>query len=289
MVKKNKLTIMLTQGLGNQMFEYAAAKYYGKKFKKRLVLHTGLILGGSSPSQGFYTLKHFKLCENKLVKILPFNKFLYRFYVLYYRLFIMRDSTTFTDIDGYRKNSINNKTKVLNSCFVNAKYATAIRHELLQDFVPNKSLSETAGKYLSDIQSQDCSISIHVRRGDYVRLKGYKNYSIEYYKSALSLLKKKHATGTIYIFSDDIEWCEENMSDLGSVFFVKGTQNAFEDMWLMSKCVHNIIPNSTFSWWGAFLNTNPDKIVVMPQKWNDFGDSADTLKFDGCLVYEEKK
>ena len=157
---------------------------------------------------------------------------------------------------------------------------------MIKEFIPKTPLSITAMAYISDINSQKTSISLHVRRGDYLTKDEYYDYGKKYYIKALSELASKGITGKIYVFSDDIKWCENTLSDLGNIVFVKGTASAFEDMWIMSKCHHNIIPNSTFSWWGAWLNTHPKKIVIMPKSWNTLGDSADILPMQSSVVIE---
>jgi hypothetical protein len=78
---------------------------------------------------------------------------------------------------------------------------------------------------------------------------------------------KKMGNDKYYIiFSDDISWCKENLSFLNNKIFIEGNTD-FQDLYLMSKCKNNIIANSSFSWWGAWLNTNKDKIVIAPKKW----------------------
>ena len=103
------------------------------------------------------------------------------------------------------------------------------------------------------------SVSIHVRRGDYITNKGFNVLPIEYYKRAL-----KHVKGNIFVFSDDILWCKQNFKD---VTFVQ--MEDFLEFELMKLCAHNIIANSTFSWWAAFLNDNPNKIIIAPKQWRE--------------------
>lgn len=105
-------------------------------------------------------------------------------------------------------------------------------------------------------------VSLHIRRGNYVNLTEFHhNLSIEYYKNAIDYFKGYK----FLVFSDDIAWCKENF--IGEEFeFVEG-QSDVQDLYLMSQCEHNIIANSTFSWWGAWLNNNPNKKVVYPNKW----------------------
>ena len=117
------------------------------------------------------------------------------------------------------------------------------------------------------------SVSLHVRRGDYINHKLYRGIcDIEYYKRAIQYIEK-HVQPQLYcIFSNDTEWCKNSLQELlfgKEVIYVDWNRGAesFIDMQLMSLCSHNIIANSSFSWWGAWLNQHPDKIVISPTKW----------------------
>lgn len=104
--------------------------------------------------------------------------------------------------------------------------------------------------------------SIHIRRGDYVDLpKKYEQLTMEYYNKAITVVKAKK----YLVFSDDIAWCKKKF--IGEQFeFAEGNSPSV-DLALQISCEHNIIANSSFSWWGAYLNKNPSKIVIAPQKW----------------------
>lgn len=119
-----------------------------------------------------------------------------------------------------------------------------------------------------------CSVSLHIRRGDYVSnaktQKVHGTCSLEYYRNAAQLLADRTGSDpTFFVFSDDPEWTRENLNIPFQANFV--TDNPVDDPWLdlhlMKSCHHHIIANSSFSWWGAWLNANPDKIVVAPQRW----------------------
>lgn len=89
---------------------------------------------------------------------------------------------------------------------------------------------------------------------------------LEYYTKAIQYLKQHVVDYTVFVFSDDLLWSKENLKFDGSIVFVDADED-FLELDLMSRCHHNIIANSTFSWWGAYLNRNPLKIVIAPQKW----------------------
>jgi hypothetical protein len=138
------------------------------------------------------------------------------------------------------------------------EYWLPIFSELKEEFRVRKELYTES--FVELRQKMICieSISLHVRRTDYVQINGHFLLSMEYYIQAL-----KYVVGQVYVFSDDIAWCKTQLpSDF--IFVDIGDYLAFD---LMRVCKHNIIANSTFSWWAAYLNDNPNKIVVTPKRW----------------------
>lgn len=113
------------------------------------------------------------------------------------------------------------------------------------------------------------AVSLHVRRGDYLKIPLYQNICTrDYYVNAINYISDRIKKPKFYIFSDDIEWCESNL-DIKDATFVnwnKGS-DSYIDMQLMSNCKYNIIANSSFSWWAAWLNNYKNKIVISPKKW----------------------
>ena len=125
---------------------------------------------------------------------------------------------------------------------------------------------------LDIIKSKQSPISIHVRRDDYLSSKYVSGFggicTIEYYNKAVERIKEEVIDPVFYIFSDDINWCRENLKLEQGVFIDWNTgKESWQDMFLMSQCKHNIIANSSFSWWGAWLNSNSEKIVIAPRIW----------------------
>jgi len=151
------------------------------------------------------------------------------------------------------------------------KYFKDIRPTLLKDFEFVTKPSSKNRVMLNKIEAGP-SISLHVRRGDYVsnihanKFHGTKDST--YYQKALKIIEKEQPdTYTVFVFSDDIEWCKKNILLKQKTVYVSGNKKGFEDMRLMSSCSHNIIANSSFSWWAAWLNQNKHKIVVGPKVW----------------------
>lgn len=147
--------------------------------------------------------------------------------------------------------------------FQSEKYFSNHRKEILELFRPLPQIEELISTKYSEYLKHKIT-SVHVRRGDYLRFPNHHPaQTIEYYKNSINFLKSK--TDIFLIFSDSIDWCEENFKD-DNVFFIKNEKDYIE-LYLMSMCNNNIICNSSFSWWGAWLNNNNDKIVIGPQKW----------------------
>jgi len=154
----------------------------------------------------------------------------------------------------------------------NEVYFKDIRRILLDEFEPIKPLSAKNNSYLRQIQNCE-SVSLHVRREDYVTSRVHNQFhglmDVKYYKTAISELGKRleGKPFKIFVFSKEIDWCKKNLNFGQPLVFVEGNANGADDMRLMKHCKHNILANSSFSWWGAWLNPNPDKIVIAPKKW----------------------
>ena len=118
---------------------------------------------------------------------------------------------------------------------------------------------------------EDNSVAVHIRLGDYIQIRElYGNICTEeYYRKAIQYIAGRIENPVFYVFSDEPERVGDLLSDYQCCVIEenRGT-DSYKDMYLMSKCRHHIIANSTFSWWGAWLDDKPDKIVVTPSKWN---------------------
>lgn len=158
----------------------------------------------------------------------------------------------------------------LDGYFQSYKYFNSIRETLLADFILKSGYSAEGLILKGEIEQSDQSAGIHIRRGDFAAsCLGWNGLcDIAYYQKALAEIRKKHKNVKLFIVSDDIEWAKENLKFDGSMVFVsRPSLNAAEELLLMSLCKHQIIANSTFSWWSAWLNKNLEKIVIAPSRW----------------------
>ena len=145
--------------------------------------------------------------------------------------------------------------------FQTEKYFSHCKEDIRNIFEFNESLIKQGDELFIEN-----SCSVHVRRTDYLNVAEYHPFpGLEYYKNAMNLMRDSGVNKFVF-FSDDIGWCKDNFGLNDSISYAEGNTN-IRDLYLMSKCRHNIIANSSFSWWGAWLNKNEDKIVIAPSVW----------------------
>ncbi len=151
------------------------------------------------------------------------------------------------------------------------KYFSSVESLLRKELSFKTELSGRC-REIADVIRTTNSVSLHVRRGDYQKARRAESFgtvcTLDYYRKAIDLICSKVANPTFFIFSDDMIWVKENLK-IDNAYYVDFNthKESYRDMQLMSLCNHNIIANSSFSWWGAWLNPNPDKIVVAPNIW----------------------
>ena len=147
--------------------------------------------------------------------------------------------------------------------FQSEKYFKKHEDEIRELFKPTEDIIDVIKNRYSDLLKHKTT-SIHIRRGDYVRNQNnHPTQPLQYYQKAIELTKDD--TEKYIIFSDDIEWCKDVF--IGDRFIYIDDEKDYIELYMMSLCKNNIISNSSFSWWGAWLNDNIDKKVVSPKKW----------------------
>jgi hypothetical protein len=155
------------------------------------------------------------------------------------------------------------------------KYFRNIKEHLVEELSLFNLPSVENEKYLIEIFNTN-SVSIHIRRGDYINdtsaINTHGFCGLDYYVNSISFIESKLSNPTYFVFSDDIDWARHNIKTKKNIFFIDTNfDKPEEDLRLMLNCKHNIIANSSFSWWAAWLNQNKEKIVITPKKW--FADS----------------
>lgn len=159
---------------------------------------------------------------------------------------------------------------IIRGWFQSEKYFCHHKQEILNLFAPSPEILAYLQEKYNSIIRHPCAVSIHYRgykKNDSNVAHVYGNCDLDYYEKAISLFP---SDSLFVVFSDDIDWCKENFACLPFQFYYVERESHchdYLDLYLMSQCSHNIICNSSFSWWGAYLNKNPDKIVVAPGNW----------------------
>ncbi len=262
------IIIKLTLGLGNNLFQYALGRRLALERNTELLLD----FTGENYNRQRYCLSymsHFNMVrvvakKREVIKIKLLNRFPF-FSSDYWGSVIKENRNTFnqTVIDAP-------KNAYLVGYWQSEKYFKPIEDIIRQDITLKEPQDEKYQNLLNRITLSN-SVSVHIRRGDYLLAKNMRLFSPcmpDYYLKAESLISKEISSPELFIFSDDIEWVKQNISFRCPVNFVSdGSMADYQELMLMSACKHNITANSTFSWWGAWLNVNPQKIVVTPQKW----------------------
>uniref|UniRef100_A0A832DRW5 Alpha-1,2-fucosyltransferase n=1 Tax=candidate division WWE3 bacterium TaxID=2053526 RepID=A0A832DRW5_UNCKA len=279
------ITVDIFGGLGNQMFQYALGRHLALKTGSSLTLRH-IDVGAFSKRE--YALGCFKLAKRVQVKsevrglMLEFTKVLEKIFPLgrgetFVREKSFRFDPKILKLNGSTRLAARGKNIHLHGYWQSEKYFKDIRETILEDFTPVHPLSGRNQKVLEEIERSN-SVSVHVRRGDYViDPKTHKFHGVcgpDYYRKAVEIVAKRVREPVFYFFSDDIDWVKKNLKTRFRDVYVDWNtgEQSYLDMQLMSRCKHHILANSSFSWWGAWLNRNPDKIVIAPERW--FQDQA---------------
>jgi hypothetical protein len=263
------IIVKINGGLGNQMFQYAAAK--AVSLRNDTILKVDITEFKKQKIHNGYRLNLFNIDENIASKAEintlktstnPFIRKLIRAGVL------PRMKTWHSEKKGFKTkvdtDIFSHKELYLDGLFQTQEYFAHIKELLAKEFALKDALSVKAELYMRLIKNSD-SVSVHVRRGDFINL-GW-CLELDYYKEAVKFISDRHPTSSFFVFSDDVKWCKEHLTFIQNPTFVEGAKNEAEDLELMKNCRHNIIPNSTFGWWAAWLNQNSDKIVIAPKQW----------------------
>lgn len=276
------IKVKLMGGLGNQMFQYSLGFAVAKRNNSQFVLDTSYLLD-RTPRSNFvfrdFDLDIFKLDNDfyfgtghhevsfftKIInKVLPISfKTYYKEYGFEYNSDIELLNSNNLYFDGYWQSS---------------KYFYEFESDIRSSFVYNVNFDDKVESLRSRILSSE-SVCLNVRRGDFVNNDFHGTIGIDYYIKSLDILYNKlNKKFKIFVFSDDIEWCKDNLQFDFETEFIDHSYKGFKFssyLYLMQSCKYFVIPNSSFAWWGAFLSDYDNKIVIAPLKWfnNDFNTS----------------
>ena len=268
-------------GIGNQMFQYAAGYAHSMKYSENLILdvrdfkgynlHNGFELDEVFGIEGqirdeITTPKILRYYSNRYYKSLA-RRFP-NVHLLNPSLIIEPHHNYWSGWEGMPKNIY------LEGYWQSEKYFGNYRREIRDKFTFIKNLNNRSDSLNKIISNDSFAVSIHIRRGDYITdnasAKILGGCDIDYYKRAIDFMKTRKSEATFYVFSDEIDWIKgQGILDEYKHIYVEHNKggDSWQDLFLMSQCKHNITANSTFSWWGAWLNRNIEKIVVAPKKW----------------------
>jgi hypothetical protein len=277
--------VRLSGGLGNQMFQYAAASGITAARADELVLDLRSFDDDRLRSFELHRwrvqarvasraeLKPYSRIASGIFRRMAKAGIRTRYYLEQSLDFdpSLADMTVVGYLDGY---------------FQCARYFEHIRDRLLREFVPLSPLTAYNSELL-EVARAARSVSIHVRRGDYVTVQTnvlkHGACGLDYYRAAVARVMRVTEDPLWLVFSDDLEWTRKNLQLPGEVRYVDNNQDAPEvDIYLMSQCAHNICANSSFSWWGAWLNSSKEKTVTAPAAWfaSDLVSSRDLVPLD---------
>lgn len=264
-------------GLGNQMFCYAFALALKEKHNEKVFvdishfnnygLHDGFLINE------IFNVQEINIASKKEIKSLSRYIPHYKLSRIFRKL-LPKKSTEYIEKQDYVYDNL--AMSVKGDCYYEGYwqsplYFDNIKPSVKKMFTFPKSFGEN--KDIEVLMGNVDSVSIHVRRGDYLNHKSFVGIcELDYYERAINNVKKKIKDPHYFIFSNDIVWCKENLSsilDTDKVQFVSHNQGSksYWDIYLMSCCKNMIIANSSFSWWAAYLNKNDSALIISPKKW----------------------
>jgi hypothetical protein len=275
--------IKLKGGLGNQLFQYAAAKSIARNNQTEVLIDAETGFKGD-PYKRSFALMNFCI-ESKVEDASTINSLINKNKVIKYLKNRLSDffeignlkylNEPFYHFDPQIAAFKISKDIYLEGYFHSERYFNDISNEIRSEFELKYPADTINSKYLAQINSSE-SVALHVRKYDDALANSaneiYGSCTTEYYQKAISYMQEKLQDPFFFVFSDDIRWTKKNINiDTAKVEYISHNdiEKGHEDIRLMKACKHNIIANSSFSWWGAWLNKNSDKIVIAPDRWLD--------------------
>ncbi len=275
--------IKYTGGLGNQMFQYAFAYVLEQKGFEVLadtkLYSKPCVRGGVDLSHGAFEVARvfgLDIKEATDVQVKKLGDRAENFFERLRRKFFTKKTHVIEyDSKFHAEHLTDMRDLYLDGYWQNPLYWKGYEDELKKQFTFALPLNEKSQQLSALINSKTKTCSIHVRRGDYLNHKTLFVCDRPYFENAISkMLELVPQIQTFIIFSDDIDWCRKNIDTHGKEkIFVdwNSGKDSWQDIALMTNCANAIIPNSSFSFWGAWLNKNPDAVIVCPKIWSTSG------------------
>jgi len=282
------VVVQLIGGLGNQMFQYACGLHLARLNNTELKLDVSFIENRMSVKDGFvyrvFELDIFQISAEILdgndFPLYPknwsiSNRFGRLFHLLQIKMkgfkYVMERSRKKYDRLLFKPEILKKKGNIyLVGYWQSAKYFKGIQSLIREEFKFKNPIIEESKELLADIMSGN-SVCIHVRRTDLLSVKQMGFHGIAYYDRAIKELSSRLSALKLFVFSDDLDWCKENLHFEYPTTFVGQEHNGFKNsnaLLLMSSCKHFIVPNSSYSWWAAYISDSNEKIVVAPKNYH---------------------
>jgi hypothetical protein len=278
-------------GLGNQLFQYACAKAFANRVGAELKLDISHLMNRKK-KDGLtfrdFQLGNFKLPDevasiSEVRQYIPDLWHVSKLVKLSYRLKrYLNGKKLYTEKAFFSYNhelDILGDNTYLYGYYQTEQYFVNFRQELLDILQLKEPLNNQNIAILDKIQNSR-SVALHIRRGDFIN-SGFINHDFEtYYNKAIRFINEKIENPFFFVFSNDPDWCRKQteIKNLPHIIVdINDENHAYLDLYLISQCNHQICANSTFSWWGAWLNQHPEKIVIIPEKWYKNGKYAESV------------
>lgn len=261
--------VSIRGGLGNQMFEYAAARNYQLMYGDELILNKASYQNdkfGRCYSLHYLSIAPFiKVYEKKNV-ILLFFAAVSKFFPDMALHFGLKIGCFVWNGKKYIKPPFMKKrNKYLYSYFQSERYFIENKDIIREELKVSDEYSTKNRDLLKEIQTEN-SVCVHVRRGDYVS-GNLLMCSFEYYEKGIKYMNENIREPKFFVFSDDIQWVKDHLIKGDAIHYVDDVKHDYEELQLMYSCKHFIISNSSFSWWAQYLSDYTEKIVIAPVKW----------------------
>lgn len=265
-----KIIVDLAGGFGNQLFCYCFGYVLAKEKNAEFLIDTSMQDNGIARE---LELLNFKVVYDKRISY-PYRKGILNKAIT--NKVVKKRAIGWNTVTYWEKFPTRYEPEVYSvckdtyfrGCWQTEKYFKKYKDELISLLEPIEKRTDSVNNIILKVRGEK-SVAVHIRRGDYLQV--YGNISMQYYAEAFELLQRKTGDGLcFYIFSDDIDYCKSYFKayeDRWDIIYPQYTSDnmTLDDMLIMSNCRHLIIANSTYSWWAAWLNQNPGKIVICPE------------------------